>query len=326
MYEQVIEVESSGCYLHQKRGHLELLRNGQKHLVDLERIGVLLLNSPQSTVSTPLLNQLAKRNIPVLLCGADYLPSVAMLPLDGHSRLQQRVRLQVEAKLPKKKRLWQGVVQNKIRNQAWLLQMAASFGWDNRHCLEANEEQALANELLAMAEKVQSGDSTMLEATAAQRYWPMLFGDDFRRLGPMPPNGLLNYGYTILLGCVIRAINCCGLLGAFGIQHCNSQNPYCLASDLMETLRPLVDAFVTHLYYHWGYRELNSESKRALSQLLRQELDYSNEQSYLMRQELRYVQNFCMVLEGKQQKLEPITLDEQTAIDVVELCALTLTK
>ncbi|MEM9424081.1 MAG: type II CRISPR-associated endonuclease Cas1 [Spirochaetota bacterium] len=326
MYEQVVEVQSSGCYLHQKRGLLELQHEGRKRLVDLDRIGVLLLSSPQATLSTPLLSECAQRNIPVLFCGGDYLPAAAMLPLDGHSRLQERVRLQVAVKLPKAKRLWQSIVQNKIQNQARLLQMAAGLGWHNRDCLNEAEEQELAKDLLAMSHKVLSGDSSMQEAVAARHYWPMLFGDDFRRSGPLPPNSLLNYGYTILLACVMRAINCCGLLGAFGIQHRSSRNPYCLASDLMEALRPFVDAFILHLYYHWGYEELNRACKQAISQLLRLEFEYCGEQSYLFRQILRYVQYFCATLESKEKNLPAIILTPNTVREVMELCASIPTK
>ena len=60
-------------------------------------------------------------------------------------------------------------------------------------------------------------------------------------------NALLNYGYSIVRGGVIRAVAVAGLAPALGIYHRNRSNSFALADDLMEPFRPVVDSFVKEL-------------------------------------------------------------------------------
>ena len=100
-----------------------------------------------------------------------------------------------------------------------------------------------------MAERVRSGDSGHLEAQASQRYWPLLFADpEFRRGREGPDqNSHLNYGYAILRATVARGLCAAGLHPSLGLQHHNRYDAFCLASDLMEPFRPVVDRAV----YGW---------------------------------------------------------------------------
>ena len=93
-----------------------------------------------------------------------------------------------------------------------------------------------------MQNRVLSGDSKNLEAQAARIYWKKLLGKEFHR-DPTASgiNTLLNYGYAIIRAVVSRAISATGLHSALGIHHHNQYNPFCLADDLMEPLRALVD-------------------------------------------------------------------------------------
>jgi CRISPR-associated protein Cas1 len=132
--------------------------------------------------------------------------------------------------LPVRKKLWRQVVRAKIRNQGSLL--THIHGFDHG--------------LGALAADVLSGDRTNVEATAAVRYWRALFDDpDFRRdpaIGGR--NALLNYGYAVTRGIVARAICGAGLHPAVGLHHHSRGNPLCLADDLMEPFRPIVDQVV----------------------------------------------------------------------------------
>ncbi len=328
MLEQVVEVQSSGLYLHQNRGHMELKApDGSRRQVDMDGIAVLLLSSPRATLSTALLCELTRRQIPVIVVGSDYLPSAVVQPLGPlgfHVQGQQRVRAQVEMSQPRRKRLWQSVVQAKIRNQACVLELVDDLsGEENRN--------VVINDLYALAEKVQSGDRGACEAQAAKLYWHSLFGPEFRRHGPQAPNSLLNYGYTVLLSCVMRALVGSGLHPALGIQHRNSQNPYCLASDLMEAFRPFVDLLVAHMYYQWEIEDLNPAVKRTLSQLLRLEWGYAGEQSSLSRNVQRYVWQFARCVEqdkspSTSELPAPPLLGAEILESVDELCGLILTK
>ena len=134
------------------------------------------------SISTNLLDELAHRNIPIVTCGKNYLPSSWILPITGHNRQFQIMRSQMTLSEPKRKRAWQMLVQAKIRNQAETLS-------------RANKPNA---PLLRLAKKVRSGDPENCEAQAARAYWQTLFGKEFRRDRDAPNlNIVLNYSYAI---------------------------------------------------------------------------------------------------------------------------------
>ena len=116
-------------------------------------------------------------------------------------------------------------------------------------------------------------------------------------------NGLLNYGYSILRAAVARAIVMAGLHPAFGLQHCNRSNLFCLADDLMEPLRPLVDARVRGLV-RLSQTELSPITKAALLQLLTQEATTGGEAGPLMVTLHRYVASLVKCYAGESEPLE----------------------
>jgi CRISP-associated protein Cas1 len=122
-----------------------------------------------------------------------------------------------------------------------------------------------------MARRVKSGDPENLEAQAARRYWPALFGKDFRRdrdLGGT--NALLNYGYAIMRATVARAIVATGLHPTVGIQHSNHGNAFALADDLVEPFRPMVDE---------GIDTLDPTAKRRMARLIAFDVRIGDESS-----------------------------------------------
>ncbi len=141
------------------------------------------------------------------------------------------------------------MIQAKITNQAALLLR-------NDH---------LSPKLNRLSKMVKNGDPDNYEAQAASYYWKHLFHDFhfIRERFGAAPNGLLNYGYTILRGVVARALVGSGLLPTLGIHHHNKYNAYCLADDVMEPYRPFVDGLVVSLVEQ-GRKELDQESKQWL--------------------------------------------------------------
>ena len=149
-----------------------------------------------------------------------------MLPLDTHHVQTERHWAQVEASEPVRKQIWRGLIAAKLRQQSCVLDHFVSG----------------PNGLAAMAGRVRSGDPDNLEAQGAQRYWPLLFGKDFRRDRDADGiNAALNYGYAIVRAATARAIVAGGLIPSLGVFHKNRSNPFCLADDLFEPYRPLVD-------------------------------------------------------------------------------------
>ena len=157
-----------------------------------------------------------------MLCGSDYLPTAWLWPVDGHHVQALRMRCQLGASRPLCKRLWQVVVKAKISQQKNVLDLL----------------QFCDGGLGSLARRVKSGDPDNVEAQAARRYWPLLFGKEFRRerYGPFP-NPFLNYGYTVLRAAMARAVVSAGLHPSLGIHHHNRANPMCLVDDLMEPFR-----------------------------------------------------------------------------------------
>ena len=74
-------------------------------------------------------------------------------------------------------------------------------------------------------------------------------------------NSLLNYGYAVVRAAVARALIAAGLLPVVGLHHANRSNPFCLADDLVEPLRPLVDARARDLYSQGAAGQIHSPSR-----------------------------------------------------------------
>lgn len=201
----------------------------------LEDIGILVLDSPQISLTMPVLRGLMESGAAVVVCDRSHIPSGLMLPMEGHSLQSERFRVQSRASLPLKKQLWQQTVVAKINNQ--------------RAVLEWRTGEKLGN-MRAWARDVRSGDSDNLEARAAAYYWRNMF-KDVPATGRDPdgdePNSMLNYGYAIVRAVIARALVASGLHPTMGIFHRNKYNAYCLADDIMEPYRPYVDRLVMEI-------------------------------------------------------------------------------
>ena len=288
MIGRVIEIASEGRHLARYRGLLTVSADGvEEGRVPLDDIGVLLCNARGLSYSNDLLVELARRGAAVVLCGSNYLPVAWLWPLEGHHIQALRMRCQLEASLPLRKRLWQAVVKAKIGQQKTLLEaLGKSDGG-----------------LEGLARRVKSGDPDNLEAQAARRYWPLLFGPDFQRerFGEMP-NPLLNYGYTVLRAATARAVAAAGLHPSLGIHHHNRYDAMCLVDDLMEPFRPAVDYTVARLVES-GCGEVTSEAKRALAGTLAADMSTERGATPLETCLERAAQSLAQSFENKQAAL-----------------------
>jgi CRISPR-associated protein Cas1 len=253
MIGRVVEIASDGRHLAVSRGFMTISTDGAEVArVPLDDIGVLLCHAHGLSYSNNLFVELSQRGTAVVLCSANHMPAAWVWPLDGHHVQALRMRHQLEADEPLKKRLWQSLVRAKIRQQGAVLErMGKPEG---------------AFEFLAR--KVRSGDPENIEAQAARRYWPLLMGDEFRRdRRAAGANAMLNYGYTVLRAGVARAVTSTGLHPSIGLHHANRGNPMCLIDDLMEPFRPLIDFLVAKLLAQ-GATEVDPSTKRKLAESL----------------------------------------------------------
>jgi CRISPR-associated protein Cas1 len=219
----------------------------------IEDLGVIILDDKRITVTQGLLERLAKNNCAVITCDSTHHPTGLLLPMEGNTLLGERCRYQVECSKPLRKQLWQQTIQAKISNQA--ANLAHLVQVENRN-------------MLAWARDVKSDDADNLEARAAAYYWKNIFPEipNFvRGRFEEAPNNLLNYGYAILRAVVARSLVATGLLPSLGIHHHNRYNAYCLADDIMEPYRPIIDVVVRKMITSYDdIEDLTIEMKRDL--------------------------------------------------------------
>ncbi len=227
MLRKTIEIATPGTRLSVAHCQLVIERPElPKATVPIEDLGVLVIDDARASYTQAVFIECLASGATVIISGHDHLPTGMMLPMDGHHALTERHWAQVEASAPLRKRLWQTIIVAKLRQQGRLLTKTTG------------QDAGLA----ALAGRVRSGDPDNLEAQGAQRYWPKLFGRDFRRdRAAGDANALLNYGYAIVRAACARALVASGLLPSLGVWHRNRSNPFCLADDLLEPWRPIVD-------------------------------------------------------------------------------------
>lgn len=227
MIGRIVEFSTEGTRLSTRYKQIVITRPNQPDTtLPAEDLGVVILDDRRATFSQSVFTCLMDAGAAVILTGENHMPVGIMLPAQGHHVQAERHIAQVSAKQPTRKRLWQRMVRAKIAQQAAVLMHYTS------------QDAGLGE----MARRVRSGDPENLEAQAAQRYWPRLFGNDFRRDRTADgANALLNYGYAVFRAAIARNLAGAGLIPALGVHHHNRSNSFCLADDLLEPFRPYVD-------------------------------------------------------------------------------------
>jgi CRISPR-associated protein Cas1 len=310
---RTIEISREPAHLALRNEQLLLKRDGVVvGQAPCEDLGVVVVDHPQTTYTHAALAKLAECGAAVVLCGPDHLPAAMILPLADHSQVVWRLRDQLAIGRPLAKQLWKQLVVAKIRGQA-----------RNLH-----PSLPACRKLLALAGEVRSGDPTNVEAQAARVYWQnWLWSDDpttldveaFRRDADAPGlNAFLNYGYAILRAGLGRAIVAAGLLPSLGLHHRNRSNAFCLADDLIEPFRPLVDDRVRAMHRQ-GFSELNQPAKAELLGLLTLPMRLGEQTGPLMVMLHRTVASLARCFAGEAKRLEiPVPADSPLPNAVAE--------
>lgn len=260
--------------------------------IPAEDIGLLAIDHPQVTYTHGAFQTLLRQGAAVMFCGRDHLPAGLLLPISSQTQQVTRLRAQIAASKPLCKRLWQRIVIAKVRAQAALF----------------TADQPVHRRLLVLADEVKSGDTTNVEAQAARVYWQQ-WRDDLPGFqgrdpdGDDPINAQLNYGYAALRAAVARAIVAAGLHPALGVQHSNRANAFCLADDLVEPLRPMVDQEVRRLQRE-GRTDLSQANKAVLLALLTAVVRLGDQAGPLMVQLHRVVASLVRSFESRKVEIE----------------------
>jgi len=254
---RILDISDRPAHLSVRNGLLVIRLGGggiaadEEAAVPLEDVAALIVSHPQVCFTHAVLAGVAAAGGIFVACNEKHMPAAMLLPLVTHSTQTERFAAQAGLPLPARKRLWQQLVRAKLKAQAQLLVERTGQDWG----------------LGILSSKVRSGDKGNLESYAARIYWRALFpNDDFRR-DPEGEglNAPLNYGYAVLRAVVARALCGAGLHPSLGLHHHNRYDPFCLADDLMEPFRPVVDRVVARLADQRGSNvPLDKDAKRAI--------------------------------------------------------------
>lgn len=255
------------CSLTTKHEQLVITTTNREKTIPIEDIGFIVIENQQTYISIPALNKLNNYNVAIIFCNDKHMPQSMLLTLDNHHIQHELFKHQINASEPLKKQLWQQIIKQKISNQASLL----------------NSIGKTENPLEYYASKVLSGDTNHREAVAASYYWKNIFNFTFKRdRQGKYPNLFLNYGYIILRAAVARALSGSGLLNTLGLHHSNKYNSFCLADDVMEPYRPMIDAKVLEIINTYDEQDLITPIKLELLSVLTQTVYFDDKKSPLM--------------------------------------------
>jgi CRISPR-associated protein Cas1 len=258
--------------------------------IPLSDIAVVVLSHPQILCTRPALSGLCSAGGVMIVCDDRRMPVGMMLPLTGYHQPARRWAAQADAAKPLSKRLWQQLIRAKVKAQGRLL--AEVVGGDCG--------------LFALADRVRSGDPDNIEAQAARSYWQLLFNDlEFiRDFAADNQNRYLNYGYAVLRAIVARAICAAGLHPGLGIHHHHRDNPFCLADDLIEPFRPMVDRAVIDVIGQFGTDSaMTPQLKKCLIEPLLETLTIADEQRTLFDVAARLAASVATAFEGGSDRL-----------------------
>ncbi len=198
-------------------------------------IAVVMLHHHTVELTSQALQLLVENSAIVLLTDSRHHPSGWLTPMFGLPQASLRLRQQMNLPDETRKRLWQSIVQARIRTEARTLRK-----------LELNG----ALRLERITAEVLPGDESHLEGQAAKHYWDCLLGKDFKRDKQGAEdiiNASLNYGYAVLRGLVARELAVASLVPMLGLGHQSKENCFNLADDFIEPFRYLVEQTVVEL-------------------------------------------------------------------------------
>lgn len=214
-------------------GRIRIEREDQKDIFVLPAdVAVMLLHHHAVELTVRVLRVLTDNRSIVLVTDDKHHPSGWLTPMYGLPQASLRLYQQMAVTPETRARLWQAVVQARIKTEAANLR---HFGLNGALRLER------------LAGEVEAGDRSHAEGQAAKHYWGYFFGEDFKRdkQGAEDPlNASLNYGYAVLRALVARELATASLVPMLGIGHMSRENPFNLADDFMEAYRYSVERHV----------------------------------------------------------------------------------
>jgi len=257
MARRTIEISREKAHLAVEHGQLLIIRDDQtrrdlpmRHRLPCEDLGLVITDHRELTYTHAALTTLAENGAGLVVCDESHLPVGLMLPMSTHTEQVWRVNDQINCGKVLRKQLWKTIIRAKTLAQA-----------ANLH-----PDSTAHRRIVHLTRSIRSGDPDNIEAQAARAYWsafmPATAAKKFKRSPGerTAPNSFLDYGYAIIRAAVARALVGAGLLPVIGIHHSNRSNAFCLADDLIEPIRPMIDRRV-HRLVTQGATTLDQQTK-----------------------------------------------------------------
>lgn len=260
-------------YLDRRATRLQLEGRALAIYVEEQRQGTLPLHLLEAIVmrsavnlDSTLLAHLADAGIGVVAFGGRNAAKVALLQGRSHNDGARRIGQYRRFDDDRWRLTWaRRLVRGKLRRQERLLTQAIAARADQRLALSKGRDQ-LRQARVRAADPAAATPETLrgIEGAAAAAYWrafTSLFADSLsftgrnRRPPRDPVNAALSLGYTLLHYEAVRACYGAGLDPIIGYYHELDFGRESLASDLIEPLRPAVDAWVWMLFRERKLRE-----------------------------------------------------------------------
>lgn len=194
-------------------------------------IDTVIFSHNRVVMTVPLLSELIKNNINIIVCDERNDPIGIFQAFNGHSLVFKQLKKQMEWKITRKKKLWKMIIEEKLQSEIDVLKILS---------LSPSTVVVLSE----YRNTVYSNDETNREAIGAKIYFSALFGEDFSRSEENEINYALNYGYKIIASYISKCIASRGFLTQLGIHHIGESNPFNLTYDFIEPFRAIVDLWV----------------------------------------------------------------------------------
>ncbi|MBP6387283.1 MAG: type II CRISPR-associated endonuclease Cas1 [Pseudarcicella sp.] len=269
----------------------DILKKEAQVSIPVEDIGLVVIDHQRITITQGLMAKLFANNTVMIWCDENHLPTGISTALVGNDTFTEKVNHQLNASEPLRKQLWKQTIEAKISNQAKVMELLGCNGMVLRH----------------LSENVNSGDPENKEGRAAARYWEALLGPYQVNRGQheAPPNNFFNYGYAILRAIIARSLIGSGCLPSIGIHHHNKYNAYCLADDIMEPYRPVVDLHIFQYLQTLSHlpEVLTKEHKQEMLKIPQLDITIDGKQSPLMVGCQRTTASLAKCYAGESRKL-----------------------
>lgn len=244
----IIDISTNGVSLSVKDGQLVCKNpDGSVRSLPMEDIGAVLVNTFSANFHSSFISSAAEHKIAVIVC-EKFRPVSMVLPVQRASDTIM-TRSQIQAPMRLIRRLWEQTVTAKCINQ-YSLAERISIGM----------ERQLMDFRITMHK-----DDLSKEANCARLYWELYSNalrlKGFRRFrDDNGLNGLLNYGYAVLMLRVEQKLLACGLDPLYGMGHVPKERSLPLAYDIMEPFRPAVDEAI----YEWAKERYAADPEMVL--------------------------------------------------------------